>query len=194
MNSGGSSPSVRRRRFLAGLAAAALVPHRALAGPGTSRLRALLDRAAGAGEPAQMLAALRGFDTAGLGRDEAAVYRMVVRGVEREVALRRAFPFGKADGSSPYVLSQRHGVYLDAKGKPDVGLARRLDEETERLRADAGRGIVPPSFILDAVLESERGTAARAGLEASAAVARQAAVLERLRKTASPVPGVWRLP
>src|SRR3954447_13295085 len=132
MNSGGSFPLLQRRRFLAGLAAAALVPRRALAGPGTFRLRALLDRAAAAREPRQMLAALRGFDTAGLGREEAAVYGMVVRGVEREVALRRKFPFGKADGSSPYVLSQRHGLYLEIKGKPDADLARRLDGETER--------------------------------------------------------------
>ena len=40
--------------------------------------------------------------------------------------------FGKADGTSPYVVSQRHGVWLEADGKGDAAsLSRRLDAESE---------------------------------------------------------------
>src|SRR3954469_10681437 len=116
---------------------------------------------------------------------DAAIAQMIRLGEARDAALRRAFPFGKPDGTSPYVLSQRHGAWLDLKA-PDA--AEKLDAETARLRADAARGIVPPAFILDAVIQAQR---ALAGPEARR---RQLAALEALRPSASSVPGVWRLP
>jgi uncharacterized protein (DUF885 family) len=149
-----------RRRLLGGFAAAALAPSAALADPAGP-------------EPA-----------------EAAIRRMIASGLEREQALRRAFPFGKPDGSSPYVLSQRHGAWLEsAPAKP--GLAARLDEETARLRADAARGLSPPAFIVRAVLEGQRDSL---GLPAdvAAALERQSAALEALRP--APGAGVWRVP
>src|SRR3954454_9145441 len=85
-----------------------------------------------------------------------AIAQMIRRGEARDAALRRAFPLGKSDGTSPYVLSQRHGAWLDPKA-PDA--AAKLDAETARLRADAARGIVPPAFILDAVIEAQRALA-----------------------------------
>jgi uncharacterized protein (DUF885 family) len=115
---------------------------------------------------------------------EAAIAAMVRRGEARDAALRRAFPFGKADGTSPYVISQRHGAWLDLAA-PDA--AGRLDAETDRLRADAARGIVPPAFILNGLIAAQRP------LE-GAAVQRQRAALETLRSKAGDAPGVWRLP
>jgi uncharacterized protein (DUF885 family) len=152
--------SPARRHLLGGLAAAALAPSAALADP------------------------------TGSGPAEAAIRRMIASGLENEKALRRAFPHGKLDGSSPYVVSQRHGAWL-ASAPAKLGLAARLDEETVRLRADAARGLAPPAFIVRAVLEGQRDTF---GLPADAAAAleRQSAALEALRP--APGAGVWRLP
>src|SRR5215213_136590 len=114
-----------RRELLTGLGALALVP---ATGPAATSLRAVLDRAAAEREPAAMLAVLRAVSPQGLDQTDRSVLRMVARGLEREMALRRAFPFGKADGSSPYVVSQRHGAYLQLHEPGDH--AHRLDEET----------------------------------------------------------------
>jgi hypothetical protein len=98
-------------------------------------------------------------------RAEHAIAEMIRRGEARDAAVRRAFPFGKPDGTSPYVLSQRHGAWLDLRA-PDA--AEKLDEETGRLRADAARGIVPPAFILDAVIDGAAGAAGARGASAAA--------------------------
>ena len=184
--------ALSRRYFLSAGAAALLPATGSAAAPAAEGLKPLLDRASAAVKHADALRILTTATTTGLGREDAAILRMIVRGMEREDALRRVFPFGKADGSSPYVVSQRHGVWLETGGKGDAAaLSWRLDEETERLRAEAARGIVPPLFILDAVIESER---ARLSSPSGPALARQIAVLESLRAKASHAPGVWRLP
>jgi uncharacterized protein (DUF885 family) len=182
-----------RRELLAGLGALAVAPSAAAA---PISLRSILDRAAAAGEAAAMLALIRRSPQKGLDSAERALLRMVERGLEREAGLRRAFPFGKPDGSSPYVLSQRHGAYLEigAAGRSPAESARRLDEETERLRADVGRGLSPPGFILDSVLEAERALHGRLAPEPRAALGRQMEVLADLRARAASAPGVWRLP
>jgi uncharacterized protein (DUF885 family) len=183
-----------RRELLAGLGALAVVPSAAIAA-GLS-LRAILDRAAAISDPAARLAYLRRAPAQGLGRVDRALLHMVARGLERESELRRHFPFGKADGSAPYVLSQRHGAWLelDAAGHPASRKARALDEETERLRTEARRGIVPPAFILDAVGRAQAALRPEAEPEVSAALGRQMAELDRLRALADSAPGVWRLP
>lgn len=181
-----------RREMLAGLGALA-VAQAARAADGLS-LRATLDRAAAAGDPAAGLAVLRRAPSEAFARTDRAVLRMVTRGLEREAELRRLFPFGRADGSSPYVLSQRHGAWLEPGGKAaPADRARRLDAETERLRSDAARGVAPPAFILDSVLEAGLARRDEAGEEARAALDRQRAELRRLRAGASAAPGVWRL-
>jgi uncharacterized protein (DUF885 family) len=137
---------------------------------------------------------LQAVETESLVQPDRAVLRMIVRGLEREEALRRHFPFGKPDGSSPYVVSHRHGAYLQARSGTDE-VARRIDEETDQLRAAAARGIVPPLFLIEAVLTAERALQA-GGLEqhVRAALVRQSASLERLQASAVASPGVWRLP
>ncbi|MEA3003678.1 MAG: hypothetical protein QOH81_2466 [Sphingomonadales bacterium] len=183
-----------RRRFVAvgAGAAALLLPRMASSAPAAAGLKPLLDRVAALPSRADMLRALAAIDAARFGREDAAILRMIVRGMAREEALHRAFPFGKDDGSSPYVVSQRHGAWLDAGGKDDAaGLSRRLDAESERLRAEAARGIVPPAFMLDAVIAGARP---RLSFPAGPALARQIATLEALRARAPDEPGVWRLP
>jgi len=95
-----------------------------------------------------------------------------------------SFAYGGIGGYAypvPYVLSQLTGAYqavpdfLDSQHRIDTGadaqayvarleeFARAIDQEVNRARADAGRGIVPPAFILDKALtqtnalRSERG-------------------------------------
>ena len=84
----------------------------------------------------------------------------------------------------PYVLSQLTGSYqsvpdfLDSQHKIETradaeayvarleAFARNVDLEVEHARADAGRGVVPPDFILDKALTQTRalrGRARRAG-------------------------------
>jgi len=76
---------------------------------------------------------------------------------------------------SPYVVSQMNGAYywLPSRlgmraGSPDAedrqayldsieALARGIDQESERIAHDAGQGVVPPSFVLDATLAQLRG-------------------------------------
>lgn len=183
-----------RRELLAGLGSLALAP--LAPGGSPASLRTLLDRVAAAGEPEAMLALVRRAPGEGLDRAERELMRMVTRGLERDVELRRAFPFGKPDGSSPYVLSQRHGTYLeaDAAELSTADRAKRLDEETERLRADAGLGIVPPAFMLDAVVKAQAALQGEAAPEVRSALGRQMAALLGLRASAASAPGVWRLP
>ncbi len=88
-----------------------------------------------------------------------------------------AFDFGgNAFGPSPYVVSQLTGAYqsvpdfldtkhrIENKADADAYLARldafavQLDDNTERMRHDAGLGVVPPDFILDTALAQMNAT------------------------------------
>lgn len=182
-----------RRELLAGLGALAIAPAAPAGAPHS--LRAVLDGVAAAGDTEAMLAAIRRVRADGLDPADRSLLLMVARGLEREAGLRRSFRFGKPDGSSPYVLSQRHGAWLqlDSAGTSRAR-ARRLDGETERLRAEAGLGLTPPSFILDSVVGAERALQGKAEPEVRAALGRQIEALDRLRAGAASAPGVWRVP
>ncbi|MBC6982360.1 DUF885 family protein [Caulobacter sp. 17J80-11] len=91
------------------------------------------------------------------------------------------FHYGAPGYPAPYVLSQLSGAY---QGIPDfldsqhpvetredaeaylsrlAQFATTLDQETERARADAARGVIPPDFVIDRTLEQMktlRGTPA----------------------------------
>ena len=184
-----------RRETLVGLSTLFFAREAAPTGNDAVALRTLLDRAAVRAEPAQILAVLRRAPVHGLEQADWIRLRMVMRGLEREIDLRARFPFGKSDGSSPYVLSQRHGAYLqlgEAAADP-ARQARRLDSETARLRAEAARGILPPDFILDALLSAQQELAAAAAPPVRDALVRQIEALRELRGAASSAPGVWRL-
>jgi uncharacterized protein (DUF885 family) len=187
-----------RRDLLAAAAGALLLAAPAVGSVRAEPLRGLLDRASAARDRAHRLAVLRGASTAGLAEADRAILTMIVRGLEREEAVRRLFPFGKADGSSPYVVSHRHGAYLQVRsgvaGEGDC--ARRIEEETERLQSEGALGVVPPGFLIEAVLTAQRALLAEADLtrDLRASIERQSAALERLRRGAATAPGVWRLP
>lgn len=185
-----------RREVLMAAAVPLLAPAAAAAAVRGESLRALLDRVSALRDGAAMLAALRAAYVASLPQADWIILRMIMRGIEREEALRRRFPFGKADGSSPYVLSQRHGAYLQLAeaGTGPAASVRQLDLETARLRAEAARGISPPDFILDAVLSAQRALAPAAASPVRGALDRQMEALGELRAAAASAPGVWRLP
>jgi uncharacterized protein (DUF885 family) len=186
-----------RRDLLIAAALPLLAPLAAGGAMKRQSLRSLLDRVSGLGDRAEMLAALRAADADGLAQSDRVILRMIARGIEREEAFRRCFPFGKVDGSSPYALSQRHGAYLriGSGGAAVDEVAREIERETEQLRAEAARGVAPPAFLIDAVLTAERalvsGDLAR---DFRGPLVRQMAALERLRAGAGTAPGVWRLP
>lgn len=155
----------------------------------------------------------------------------------------QAFDFGGSSyGPSPYVVSQLSGAYqsvpdfLDTKhkiagaGDADAYLmrlrafARQIDAQTDRMRHDAGQGVVPPDFILDLALEqmgktrqpadralvvqslvrrtAEKGLGDRYGAQAARiydaeilpALDRQIAYAKGLRARATHDAGVWKLP
>ncbi|MGE7206452.1 DUF885 domain-containing protein [Sphingomonas sp. NPDC019816] len=154
----------------------------------------------------------------------------------------QAFDFGGYSyGPSPYVVSQLSGAYqsvpdfLDTKhkitsaGDADAYLmrlrafARQMDAQTERMRHDAGQGVVPPDFILDLTIEqmgktrqpaaealvvqslarraAEKGLGDRYGRQAAKiydaevlpALDRQLTYAKQLRTKATHDAGVWKL-
>jgi uncharacterized protein (DUF885 family) len=149
------------------------------------------------------LARLAGFPDAGLspiGRLNKAVVRYAFE-LGRDAA-----PFGYGDNTmgsamsesaGPYVVSQQGGAYssipefLDSqhpvKTRADAeaylarvhAMARVVTQETERVRKDAGLGVVPPDFILANAIGQQEGL-----LAIPAARARLATALGRKAKEA----------
>lgn len=156
-----------------------------------------------------------------------------------------AFPYGDASVSSwrngPYVIAQNMGSYLDAPKFLDADHkvetaadaeaylsrlgdhARQIDAETQRLRADRGRGVIAPDMVVDKTLRALRqtrsgnpaewlvvtslarrtvsipgdwtGRAERiAAREVGPALDRQIAEMERHRRAATADFGAWKLP
>jgi uncharacterized protein (DUF885 family) len=117
---------------------------------------------------ASQLKRLKGFDRGELKGKDLADYDTVEFTMETRA---QAAPFDYGDLGRPYVVSQLTGAYqtvptfldrqhkIENKGDAEAYLARLrafatvLDEETERLRHDAGVKVIPPDFILDRTLE-----------------------------------------
>jgi uncharacterized protein (DUF885 family) len=117
---------------------------------------------------ASQLKRLKGFDRGELKGKDLANYDTVEFTLETRA---QTAPFNYGDVGRPYVVSQLTGAYqtvptfldrqhkIENKGDADAYLARLrafatvLDEETERLRHDAGVKVIPPDFILDRTLE-----------------------------------------
>ena len=161
----------------------------------------------------------------------------------RSAARIGGFDFGGSSyGPSPYVVSQLSGAYqsvpdfLDTKYKVETAadaeaylsrvraFAKQVDDQTARMRHDAGLGVVPPDFILDLALTQMDRTATpstqalvvtsltkraaakqldpRYGRDAAhlwdaevlPALQRQAAYARELRRVATHDAGVWKLP
>ncbi|HTU09842.1 MAG TPA: DUF885 family protein [Allosphingosinicella sp.] len=130
------------------------------------------------------LPALRRLAAGGLqGRDKAFADTVLWLG-ERVDDVSRT-PWGTFDGYPvPYVLSQLTGSYqsvpdfLDSQHKVESradaeayiarleAFARNVDLEVEHARADAGRGVVPPDFILDKTITQTRALRDQRGAQA----------------------------
>ena len=113
------------------------------------------------------------------------------------------FDFGARGYPSPYVVSQLTGAYqsvpdflasqhpLATTADAEAYLSRLeafggvLNQETERLRADAARGVVPPDFVLAKALEQLR--AIRRGPAAGSVLV--TSVVDRARQRQ--LPGDW---
>ena len=127
------------------------------------------------------LPALRRMAGGGLaGRDKAFLDSVLWLGERVEEAART--PWGTFDGYPvPYVISQLTGSYqsvpdfLDSQHKVETradaeayisrleAFARNVDLEVEHARADAGRGVVPPDFVLDKTLTQTRALRSQTG-------------------------------
>lgn len=185
---------------------------------------------------------LRAFDKTGL--SEAGALNHAIAAFDRETSAETArLAYGAGPGwGSPYIVTQLTGSYFevpdfldnqhrveDAAGA-DAFLARLeafagvLDGETEKVREDAGQGVVPPDFVIDRALPQIRtlrdtpaadmamiqslvrkaGALNLSGYDARAAaivdekvkpaLSRQIAALEAIRPGAVHDAGVWRLP
>jgi len=130
-------------------------------------------------------AQVRGFDRADLNADDAVTFDVLAAHYAHAAAGAR-FNYGRfegVDGFSPYVLNQLDSAFLTLPDFLDTRhrvanlrdaldyLARlktipvAIDAETERARADAAAGIVPPDFVIDrtlAALDDLNGTPAGA--------------------------------
>lgn len=153
--------------------------------------------------------------------------------------------YGYVDGNlrpSPYVVSQMNGAYywlpdfigtrhpIETRADADAWLSRlsalgtALDQETDRIRHDAGIGVVPPDFVITRTIAQIRDLRDRDPLVSplmapalarisakglgdyggrakaifrdriAPALSRQIAALEAVAPRAVNIAGVWRLP
>ncbi|MCA1196736.1 DUF885 family protein [Sphingomonas sp. R647] len=134
--------------------------------------RSAADEARDLARAKRELAAIKAIDPATLGDNARLDYDVVTYQLERSISGREAFSYGSAGGrSAPYRLSQLTGAYqdvpdfLDAQHRvrdavdADAYLARLeafatvLDQESERQRGDAARGVFAPDYVLDTTLK-----------------------------------------
>ncbi|MDB5429415.1 MAG: hypothetical protein JWP35_531 [Caulobacter sp.] len=133
---------------------------------------------------------LHTIDKSRLSQESAVDYEVIDYQLTGQVEGGSRFNFGSSGGRySPYVISQQNGAYQDVPdfldnahkietaADCDAYLSRlkafsvALDQDLERANADAGRGVIPPDFIIDTTLgqlKALRGAApAESGLVTS---------------------------
>ena len=186
------------------------------------------------------IARLKAIDRKGLAPMDAVNYDTVLYALNTEHSLLKFDFGGRSYGPSPYAVSQLTGAYqsvpdfldtkhrIETRADADAYLSRLeqyagiLDQETARLRHDAGTGVVAPDFILDATItQIGQGRTDAAGAKVVTSVAtraaakglgdsygkdaarlydarigpaldRQLAAVKAIRATAQHQPGVWR--
>nr|WP_293376333.1 DUF885 family protein [Phenylobacterium sp. SCN 70-31] len=195
-----------------------------------------------AARTADQLRRLKAIDRSGLTGMAAVNYDTLAFELETSDAANRRFQYGAPGAGGPYVLSQIGGAWqevpdfldtqhtIDTRADCEAYLARMqafaamMDAEAERVRRDAGLGVVPPDFALAGALRgmqvlrtpADRATlvtsiATRAkakGIDGDWAAAatkiydgeivpaldRQMALMEDLKPKSSHDAGCWRLP
>jgi uncharacterized protein (DUF885 family) len=162
---------------------------------GDAALKTLLDKLAKGGPAADRLAALKAFPAEGLSPNARLDRDSVLQAFETEAEIARRFPFGSGPGS-PYVVTTRAGSWLKAAeaakagGDASSALVARLDAETDKLRADAALGVIPPAFVIDKVAAGLAKAAAGAPSDLGAALGRQSEALVALKPKAGEGAGV----
>lgn len=150
---------------------------------------------------------LRAIDRAALPGRERAWLDTVVWVAERIQSF-EPFPYGSVGGYNypvPYVLTQLTGAYqdvpdfLDSQHKIETAddaeaylsrlrdFGRNIDFEVDHARADAGRGVVPPAYVIDKALAQTRSL--------HVANARDSALVSSLvrRTREKNIPGNWEV-
>jgi uncharacterized protein (DUF885 family) len=140
--------------------------------------RSLAARAKDKADTLDRLTRLKAIDRTALSGEAAVSYDTVAFGLETQTDADRRFDYGDGPGS-PYVVCQLDGAYqsvpdflatqhpVETVVDAEAYLARldafatAMDQDAERARHDASRGVVPPDFALDRALASMR--ALRAG-------------------------------
>ena len=123
------------------------------------------------------LARLRAFDDGALTGMDAINFESVLYSLELDDEANRRFDFGAGGTGTPYVLTHsrlpfqslsqfldtQHGIEVlsdaDAYIARIEAVAGAIDQVTEHAREDAGKGVIPPDFILDKAID--QSTAAR---------------------------------
>lgn len=164
-------------------------------------LRRLVDRLATRSRTTRPFL-LRRFNADRLTPRERVLYETLLPGAEADAALAQR-AWGKS--GAPYPVTHRNGAWRRAaelrEGDDIRQSARTVNQETNAIRSNATRGVVPPDFLIDATLPALR-SATRQVVAANvadgdtlvAALTQQAHVLEAQRAAAGSEPGMWRLP
>jgi uncharacterized protein (DUF885 family) len=177
---------MHRRQFLAAASVAAL-PRVALAAPDRdAELRAMLDRLSGT--PSVKFGQVSGFDPDGLSLSARLDLEVVREGLSLDSSMERLFPIGRP-GRSPYVIAPNAGAWREK-----APIARRVEEETAQIHADAGRGVILPAALLEKTRAGVAAAADKASGPAAEALRSQAALLAELAPKAPAEPGVSRFP
>lgn len=121
------------------------------------------------------LARLRGIDRSKLTGMSLVNYDTVLDLLSVNDEGNRRFDYGYAGAGQPYILSQLTGAYqqvpdflgtqhtIETKADANAYLSRLeafstvMDEELDRARRDAGRGVIPPDFVIERTLTQMKG-------------------------------------
>lgn len=183
---------MKRRDFLGvALAGAALPPIAQAKGNDDAALRAALDGLDAIDSPAAKLGSLARFDPARLSPSPRLDLETVRAGLAIDIRLAARFRLGR----SPYAVSRNAGAWRDAGPEKDADkLAARIAKDSERIRADAGRGFILPTGFLDATVTAIAAAAQKAPVRVAERLREQADLLGGLRASSPAEPGVGRLP
>ncbi|KSB88485.1 hypothetical protein AS593_23370 [Caulobacter vibrioides] len=161
-------------------------------GDGDATLKGLLDGFARGGTAADRRKALAALDPQTLSPKARLDYDAVRIATQAEAELAGRFPFGGGI-AGPYVVSTRAGAWqkaADAKPEAVTAVAGRIDAETAQIRVDAGRGVIPPAFLIARLETGLAEAAGKAAPEVAAALVRQREVLSALKPRAGTAAGV----
>ena len=198
---------ISRRAALLGAVAAAACTTTAPPAPqapadpeADANFRALIERLGGDSvSGAERITALRNVERPKLSAPNHILLDSVLEGAAADAAL-ADFPYAQGP---LYIVTARGGTWramptLALPIDPDTSQASRayvgaVDAETARLQANAAAGVIAPASVLDGAIRAVQ-TAAGPATEHGAALQRQLAVLQDLRKRTPPGDGIWRLP